>query len=235
MPSNTEAYIYHVMRNTEDNHKISPSSTEVRGTYLTLKEANAAARVDLTREWSPTFFESHEIEVDEEGRVSVEAECPDGEMMSVYIEKKKAPKGLTKAATSKPKAKPQTEEPAALKGVWVIMQTDYEHHTDEEGRSHLASSVAYESLREANQAARWVLCETCGFEEENELGEMDSEEQNIGSSTKAYVGYAYVREDDRDNVKVEVTQLSVKRSAPTTQSKGSKKRKIEEVIDISSD
>ncbi|KAJ7640965.1 hypothetical protein FB45DRAFT_1053619 [Roridomyces roridus] len=218
MPSNTDAYIYHVMRHTDDHHN-GGSDTQVRGMYTTLKEANAAARV----------------EEDDEGMVSVEAECPEGEMMSVYIEKKKAPKGLTKAPTSKPKAKTSAEKPAAPKDVWVIMQTDYVHHTDEKGRSHLASSDAYGSLLEANEAGRSILCETCGFEEDDdELEDIEMNEENIGSTTKRYVGYAYIQEDQRDHVKVEVQKLGF-RPAPTKQSKGSKKRKIEEVIDISSD
>ncbi|KAJ7606876.1 hypothetical protein FB45DRAFT_1040821 [Roridomyces roridus] len=123
---------------------------------------------------------------------------------------------------------------SAPKDVWVIMQTDYDHHTDEEGRSHLASQVVFESLQEANKEARWALCETCGFEDEEELNHVERDEKNIGSSTEAYIGYAYVREDERDNVKVAVERMTFQRAVkPSKESK--KKRKIQEVIEISSD
>ncbi|KAJ7455921.1 hypothetical protein B0H11DRAFT_2066292 [Mycena galericulata] len=238
MPSsNNDAYIYHVMRHTDDGH--NGGDTEIRGSYATLKEANAAARVDLTREWSPSFFDSHEIEV-EDGMVSVTAECPEGEIMNVYIEKTEAPGRSKEKKLAAPKS-----QATSLKEVWIIVQTDFEHHTDEEGRSDIAVGTVYESLREANEAARYVLFETCGAEDdEDELPGVELSEQNRGSTTKGYVGIATVFEDDRHEVKIEVRKLAVKyasagtkRRAASGSGEGLKKRKIEEeeVIDVSSD
>ncbi|KAJ7664944.1 hypothetical protein B0H17DRAFT_1091287 [Mycena rosella] len=244
MPSgDSDAYIYHVMRHTDDYHN-GGSETEIRGTYVTLKEANAAARVDLTKDWSMDFFDTYEVEV-EDGMVSVTAECPEGEVMNVYVERKAAP-NLVGSRAKGTKEKKAAEPVRALKEVWIIMQTDYAHHTDEEGRSDIACSTAYESVREANKAAREVLCDACGVEDEDELeAEVELEEQNRESATKGYVGYATVYEDDRHQIKVEVRKLAVKhavagtkrRSASGSDTTAKKKRKIEaeEVIDISSD
>ncbi|KAJ7675853.1 hypothetical protein DFH06DRAFT_1170764 [Mycena polygramma] len=245
MPStNTDAYIYHVMRHTDDRHN-GGEDTEIRGSYATLKEANAAARVDLTKEWDLNFFESHEVEVDSDGMVSVTAECPEGEIMSVFIEKKKVAQSVAKVVQKKSTA--QEADIPVLKEVWIITQTDYEHHTDEEGRSSIAVSTVYESLREANEAARYALLDACGIEDEDDddtFAGIELTEENRDSATKAYIGDAVVFQDDRHAIKIEVEKLAVKysdagtkRRAASSSSKGSKKRKIEaeEIIDISSD
>ncbi|KAJ6611471.1 hypothetical protein B0H10DRAFT_2056089 [Mycena sp. CBHHK59/15] len=238
MPAGSGEYIYHVMRHTEDHH--NGEHTEIRGTYATLKEANAAARVDLTKD--------HEVE-EEDGMVSVTAECPEGEIMTVYVEKKAAPKLVATLRASK-QGKTTAKNPPAtvspLKEVWIIVQTDYAHHTDEEGRSDVASSQAYEAVRDANFAARDALLDACGVEDEEELdgSGIEVEEENRNSTTKAYVGRATVYRDDVHEIKVEVTNLTVrrasggtKRSSSSVEQRSAKKRKIEpeEVIDISSD
>ncbi|KAJ7110358.1 hypothetical protein C8R43DRAFT_165558 [Mycena crocata] len=239
MPSSSnDAYLYHVMRHTDESY--GGGETEIRGTYMTLEEANAAARVDLTKEWDLDFFNTYEVE-EEEGMVSVTAECPEGETMSVYIDKKAAPNVV---GSSKEKKSARSKPPRELKEVWIIMQTDFEHHTDEEGRSDLASGSAYESLQDANQAAREALFEACGVEDDEELGSIELREENRDSTTKGYVGYATVFEDDRHEIKVDVRNLSVqhasdatrKRRASSSETTG-KKRKIEaeDVIDITSD
>ncbi|KAJ7292741.1 hypothetical protein C8J57DRAFT_1266934 [Mycena rebaudengoi] len=233
------AYLYHVMRHTNDQHN-GGEHTEIRGTYTTLREANSAARVDLTKSWALDFFESHEVEV-EDGMVTVTGHCPEGEIMTVYIEKKPVPAGSR--APMQAKAAPKKTAAASvrsdLKEVWIIIQTDFEHHTDEEGRSDVASEMAYESVQDANRAARYVLMDACGVEDDDEWHDIELEEENLDSTSEAYVGRATVREDDRDSIEVVVKRLIVSRASTASKSsaKGSnKKRRIEEdVIDISSD
>ncbi|KAJ7492090.1 hypothetical protein FB451DRAFT_516184 [Mycena latifolia] len=242
MPSSkTDAYIYHVIRHTDDQYK--GDETEIRGTYATLEEANAVAHVDLTKEWSMDFFETYEVEMDD-GMVSVTAECPEGEIMSVYVERKAALNLLSGRAKEKKSAVHHCEPAPALENVWIIMQTDFAHHTDEEGSSDIACYTVYGSVREANEAARDALFNACGVEDDEDFGGDDLREENIGSSTKGYVGYATVYEDDRHEVKVEVRKLSVqhaagrkRQSTSNSDGKAAKKRKTgaEEVIDISSD
>ncbi|KZP33967.1 hypothetical protein FIBSPDRAFT_1035882, partial [Athelia psychrophila] len=225
------SYMYHVMRHTDDQHH-GVEDTDLRGTYWTLEEANAAARKDLT-EWSPDFFESYDVTMDDDGMVDIEATCPEGEIMHVYIEKKKAPprpqppiaKPIpeTKPSSSATKEKSLTLDAdlnvqlhaLAPKDVWVILQTDYDHHTDEEGRSHLASAVVYDSLKRANEIARALLLEAAGHdpeEEQDEDDEMDEDEVafpvecselNKGSLDKPYKAVAYVREEEVDNICME--------------------------------
>lgn len=125
------------------------------------------------------------------------------------------------------------------------MQTDFAHHIDEEGSSDIASGTAYESVRDANEAARYVLCDACGLEDEDELDDIELEEKNRDSTTKGYVGVATIYQDDRHEVKVEVRKLAVQHSSTGTKRRAAsgaeksskKKRKVEseEVIDISSD
>lgn len=79
---------------TDDQHHGS-EFTALRGLYWTLEEPNAAARTDLLDEWDDDFFESHEITEDEDGMVNVEATCPEGEIMCVYIEQNEAPSLFT--------------------------------------------------------------------------------------------------------------------------------------------
>lgn len=167
------------------------------------------ASKDLLNEWERDFFEQYEASVDEEGMVNIEATCPEGEVMRVFVEKKRAPPGKTpppKAAV----ASGSTTQPGALapKYVWIVMRTDYDHHTDEEGRSSVACSTAYDSLKQANEAARDLLLEACGVEDgEDSLPEMN--ESNVGSDTEPYIGYAYVRWDDIDNIEMKVTRMEL--------------------------
>lgn len=80
--------VYHVIRN-EAYDGPSSSGASIQGTYETLKEANSAARKDLLNEWSRDVFEEYEEELDDEGKVSIQATFPEGEAMYVYVEEKK--------------------------------------------------------------------------------------------------------------------------------------------------
>ncbi|KAJ7606877.1 hypothetical protein FB45DRAFT_949379 [Roridomyces roridus] len=208
-------YLYHIVRQTDAP---SGSTTEIRDSYTSLEEANAAARVDLG---SVAQHESHSIQIDRKtGMVSVEATCAHGMAMRVYIEKRKAPSGLWKGSEQS-KSNP--------KDVWVIMETQYQDNYEsgeEEGAGRLMSNVAYESLRHANEAAQQALggeWYADGFELDDSDSEMVDEE-NVGSSTKVYratieMGAEYLR-----RVEVEVQKLTVQRTQRA--SKGSKKRKL---------
>ncbi|KAG8995618.1 hypothetical protein FRB95_011383 [Tulasnella sp. JGI-2019a] len=214
-------FIYHVMRHTDDRH-MGGEYTTLRGTHWTLKEANAAVRQDLIKEWSMDTFVEYEEEVDDDGIVEITATFPEGEIMRVYVDKKPAPKPKSKPPVN-PAVKEHMAHPATtmivepLKAVWIVVQTDYQHHTDRKGRSHVVSDDAYDSLKAANEAAREALLETCGAEinSDDEYNEDSIEigpEENRGSATKGYKGSVYVAEDDRDNVKVEVKRLTLHHS-----------------------
>ncbi len=88
----TEAYLYHVMRTTEVPKM--GEDTEVRASFWTLEEANAAVRRDLLKEHKREWFTEYEEDDEEEdGVVKINATCPEGETMTVYVEKKPAPPG----------------------------------------------------------------------------------------------------------------------------------------------
>lgn len=85
------------------DYRQGSENTDIRGTYLTLEDANAAARIDLLNEWNLDFFKSHEVTTDDYGTIDVAATCPRGEMLHVFIEKKKAPpQPISNPPTSKP-------------------------------------------------------------------------------------------------------------------------------------
>ncbi|KAF7984653.1 hypothetical protein HWV62_12902 [Athelia sp. TMB] len=187
------SYLYHVMRHTDDQHN-GGEFTELRGTHWTLAEANAAARKDLLNSWSRDFFETYEVTTDSDGMVDVEATCPEGEIMHVYIKRKQAPpRPQPPAPKAAPKSKPSSSktgkgaashadanvQPHALapRHVWIIVQTDYEHHTDEEGRSHVASHLAFDCLEHANRDARLLLLEAAGQELDDDDSDPDFEEE----------------------------------------------------------
>jgi hypothetical protein len=78
-------YLYHVLRHTVQEFG---EGTEIQGVYWSLEEANQAARTNLTDEWDLSFFDEYTEEEDEDdGSVVIEATCPEGETMRVYIEK----------------------------------------------------------------------------------------------------------------------------------------------------
>jgi hypothetical protein len=177
----------------------------------------------LPDEWSLDFFEEYR-ETTKDGMVSVKAMCPEGEAMSVYIRKKemKNPPAKSLASTN------QTAQPST---VWIVLQTDYAHHTDEEGRSHVASSTAYDDLEDANAAARELLLEACGIEDSDDEGGLELSEVNLGSTTEAYEAYAYLYQDDTDHIKMEVMKMNLHSSKkvgnkrPASNDAGARKKK----------
>ncbi|KZP14076.1 hypothetical protein FIBSPDRAFT_868683 [Athelia psychrophila] len=211
------SYMYHVLRHCSDE------GAELRGSYWTVEEANAAARRDLLNEWDRDDFDMYDVTSDSDGMVDIEANIPDGQNMHVYIQKKRAPlppksktsssnkRGRVMASDADPDVHPHALAP---KHIWIIMQTDYEHHTDEQGRCHLASYTSFVSLSEANKAARDLLLEAAGIEDEEEM-DVELNEVNTGSAKKPYVGYAYVLQDEVDHIQMEVHKMLLSCSKAT--------------------
>jgi hypothetical protein len=75
--------VYHVKRETTNEY--NDCGMEIRGTYSSLCEANKAARKDLLSEWGDDYFEEYRVK-EEDGMVTVEATCPEGEVMTVTVE-----------------------------------------------------------------------------------------------------------------------------------------------------
>ena len=232
-------HLIHPAGHTDDQHN-GGEDTELRGTHWTLAAANAAARKDLLSSWSRDFFESYEVTTDSDGAVDVEATCPEGEIMHVYIERKKAPPRAqppTPKATPRPKpsssnagkslasgADPNVQPQAlAPKHVWIILQTDYQHHSDEKGHSRIASDVAYDSLKIANDAARQLLLEAAWQEldDDHDSDEVDFDvecnELNRGSLDRPYEAVAYVQDDEVDHIRMEVKKMALSCSRATHQ------------------
>ncbi|KAJ7603110.1 hypothetical protein FB45DRAFT_1094913 [Roridomyces roridus] len=90
MSSNTrDAYIYHVIRHTD-----GVSDTEIPGTYTTSAEARAAAFADIVSKMGAAPFPIFDWKLTEDGDVLpfYKAECPEGRMIRVCVEKKAASK-----------------------------------------------------------------------------------------------------------------------------------------------
>jgi len=213
----TSSYIYHVLRHCSDE------AAELRGSYWTVEEANAAARRDLLDEWDSDDFDMYDVSSDSDGMVDIAANVIDRQGIHVYIQKKRAPpppklktpssngRGRGKVANLDTDVHPHALAP---KHIWIIMQTDYEHYKDEQGRSHMASDTAFDSLVDANEMARDLLLEAAEVEDEEDM-DMELNEVNTGSAKKPYVGYAYVQQDDVDHIKMEVREISLSCSKAT--------------------
>lgn len=81
--------VYHVIYEMIDYHNDPNGGAReksVKGTYVSLEKANEAARKELFYEWDRDFFEEYDEEVDH-GMVTIDATCPEGEQMSVYVKR----------------------------------------------------------------------------------------------------------------------------------------------------
>ncbi|OCF38875.1 hypothetical protein I317_07324 [Kwoniella heveanensis CBS 569] len=165
--------------------------TEFRGIYYSFREAKAAARGDLLTEWDRDFFvgyEEDEENSDADRRFEINAECPEGETMRVYVEEytlpprpgtlvpapstatAPAPAGrpladiseslAQRSSASAARAQPSgpPTTPTLPSKVYIILESTTEHHTDRQGRTKVQSKFAYTSLREANAVAYKVYC-----------------------------------------------------------------------------
>lgn len=163
--------MYVVSRETIDYHN-DPSGglhdTEIIGTFSSRHEANKVARTNLLNEWDEDFFETYDIE-EENGLVTVTATCPEGEEMTVTVEKVR-----TKMSRGPP---PKSSEPDAQK-VYIVKRETIDYHNDPDGGVHYTKIVGtFSSRKEANQAARKDLLnswdksvfESYDVEEENGL------------------------------------------------------------------
>ncbi|KFY10328.1 hypothetical protein V491_07704 [Pseudogymnoascus sp. VKM F-3775] len=81
--------VYHVIQETIDYHNDrhgGAQNTAVKGTYVSLEKANEAARKELLQEWDMDFFEEYD-EGMANGLVTINAICPKGEHMNVYVKR----------------------------------------------------------------------------------------------------------------------------------------------------
>lgn len=228
--STQPAFIYHVVRNTDDPNQ-GGSSSDIVGSYWTLAEANAVARNDLISGWGKEFFQDYGEEVDRQGMVSISGQCPEGEVITVVVRKKPAPKPLAATSTIRPHAhsKPSpgprraaSEAPAVLSAVWLIVQTDYEDPTDDKGRTRL-SKAYYDTVKEANEDAREALAVACGRRRDDDLTGIRLEgEKNLGSNTEEYEVTARVHHDKRDHLTIQVKKFTVRRAAGSSPAWGTK-------------
>ncbi|WWC67579.1 uncharacterized protein I206_101489 [Kwoniella pini CBS 10737] len=88
--------LYLVFRDEIDYHH-DPSGgmrlSEIRGSYWSYEAAKAAAKQDLLNDWKRNFFDVYEEveEGEETGLFQVNVECPEGEIMTVYVKKVDVP------------------------------------------------------------------------------------------------------------------------------------------------
>lgn len=101
-----------------------------------------------------------------------------------------------------PKPKTGRKSTAAkLKTVYIIVMTEFAHHTDDEGRMELAQEQAYTSLREANTEAAALLAE---------YGDDIDDETDPDSDLIPYSGSAQtIYGDNMDSRMVEVKAMSI--------------------------
>ncbi|KFY96161.1 hypothetical protein V500_02556 [Pseudogymnoascus sp. VKM F-4518 (FW-2643)] len=86
-PPPKEITMYQVTRHTIDYHHDyngGLQDTDIQGSYLSRKKANAVARRNLLDDWDRDFFEEYEEEV-VGGLVTITAVCPEGEEMTVSV------------------------------------------------------------------------------------------------------------------------------------------------------
>lgn len=111
-----------------------------------------------------------------------------------------------------------------MKAVWVIVRTDYEHHTDRKGRSHIVSA-AYGTVKEANSAARKLLAAACRRPRDDDLVGIQLEgEKNVASATTEYEVTARVHEDERDHLAIRVRKLKFHHAEPVSSASGTKRK-----------
>ena len=191
--------LYHVMRESIDYHN-DPSGgsidTEVRGSYTSLSEANEAARSDLLNEWGRDFFDEYEEEI-EDGKVKVHCICPEGEEMNVFIEIKEAAiaQGVRNGID-------------ILGNAYIVTQRDFEKASDKIGKMHILG--VYCSQDSANSAAKEFLYQMCDIEDSSDEDEIENFELKAKVEKDGlFVGKAYVRWDDVDNIIVKAEKWTL--------------------------
>lgn len=146
MGKRIERTIYIVTRETIDYHNDSNGGLrdkEIVGTFTSRNEANEAARINLLGEWDRDFFESYEVE-EEDGLVTVSATCPEGEEMSVSVERMR----------NKISLGPKSSNPLKRK-IYHVTRETIDYHNDYYGGLRDTAVVGtFFSRKKANQAAR---------------------------------------------------------------------------------
>lgn len=186
------------------------SGAEPVGSFCSIPEACAEVRAHLLKHHTRDWYDSYEV-VDAEDEdedcedYTIEAECPEGESMRVYIAKTRMPQELAKLLQAAPPAQSSStiSQPATQpdrkavaqatastataaapvqsrrRKVWILIKETQEHHTDDETRDEVIPYSAYDTLKGANDAAfDFLLNDICG---EGEDGGSDSEDE-FGSS-----------------------------------------------------
>lgn len=208
---------------TQDNHNAGIESTELQDTFSNLKEACAEVKRNLPTSWSEDFFVEYEVQgKDGTENLRVEAECPEGEVMHVYIEKKLLA-GAPAATNNEPNAQPTTTTTTSVNRhatIYILIQETKLDHTDEETQNEVVSGQAYDNLLAANEAAWYYLrTEVIGMEDPDDDDEMRGEldEENVDSTTEKYIGSVYHHDDEIYGVTIRVEILAIRYSDKTVQ------------------
>ncbi|RXK42575.1 hypothetical protein M231_00129 [Tremella mesenterica] len=202
----TAETLYHVMRRTTDHHIYDgDSNVEIRSIWRTYGEAREAAERDLLDEWSEDFFVEYEVNEDEYDDFMIQAVCPEGEEMEVYVEKHSVSSKTSATDNgSGTLTKPTMNSNDLLKSsgkldkVYVISSAE-----DGARLTDFDNQIVYASLLEANREAQRVLKHIIeNYQPEwyleddgRELGEPDIEENNKDSDSEFYYGKAQFQEE----------------------------------------
>lgn len=201
--------------------------TDLEDSFYTLSEACTEVRQVLLREHDKSWYTSYEFEdvEDETGdedceELTIEAECPEGERVRVYIEKKKIKSRPIQAVKSLKRKAPQKIDRNG--NIYILKQETQEHHDVQVQQTEVVSGQAYDNLLEANQAARaYLLEEILGIEDED-VGDLpcEGEEDNVNSSHAEYTGTVYHHNDETYEVIVRVERLGIRYSKGTVKRLG---------------
>lgn len=173
--------------------------------------------------------EDKEPEMKDNEDLSIEAEFTNGEKMLIYIEKKPMPAGLQLASTYSHTlpvaALPTTPVTSLPRKVYTIIVEKKIDHRAHWTQKDLADICAYDSLLEANRAARnYLRYEVCPGADEDDRSddEIDYDEewheQNRGSATRPYNATMYLL-SDWYSVSVSVEELEMKYAKGETDSR----------------
>jgi hypothetical protein len=216
---------YKVIRWEQDNHNGGAETTTTLSTWDTYEKAKKAASKILLDEHDRDWFEQYQEEetAEESGGFEVWARCPEGEVLRIYIEETPTP---------------IAEWTPVTKAMYTIVS----RRTD--GGDDLCLDVVYESLEDANKAARAFLVYDLSDNQyptpkENEEKHLEAtakslrnlKEENEDSKDKPYTG-------STDQASVEVRKLKVMPSiTPNKASQpkwtnGTDKRRREQIADI---
>ena len=159
-----QQHTYTVIQETIDSYHCH-DDLEILGAYDTLSAANKVARNSMIEEWGTDYFVEFEVE-EVDGMVHVDAMCPDGESMTVRIEKTEVKKGRV---AKKPASQSLAEGAPGEITVYHVSRHTIDYHHG--GIQDKAIKGTFLSLAKANECARRDLVDEWGkdfFEEYKE-------------------------------------------------------------------